>query len=157
MSIKIFTVLLIFAFAWTSCKNDAATSDTTQSEPTTTEVLPATDPSATIGADPNLAIQPASPATGAVQTTQTAGTAGVKNPAHGEPGHVCGVPVGQVLDGKTPSAPTSVVPTMAAPKPSAAPATGNAKVAPGANPPHGQPGHRCDISVGEPLDSKPKQ
>ena len=23
------------------------------------------------------------------------------------------------------------------------------------NPAHGQPGHRCDISVGEPLDSKP--
>lgn len=27
---------------------------------------------------------------------------------------------------------------------------------PGMNPPHGQPGHRCDISVGAPLNSKPK-
>lgn len=27
--------------------------------------------------------------------------------------------------------------------------------APGANPPHGQPGHRCDINVGAPLDSPP--
>jgi hypothetical protein len=27
--------------------------------------------------------------------------------------------------------------------------------APGMNPPHGQPGHRCDISVGAPLNSKP--
>jgi hypothetical protein len=25
------------------------------------------------------------------------------------------------------------------------------------NPPHGQPGHRCDIEVGKPLDSKPVQ
>ena len=25
------------------------------------------------------------------------------------------------------------------------------------NPPHGQPGHRCDIAVGQPLDSKPAQ
>ncbi len=167
MSIKTFTALLILAFAWTSCKNDAATSGTTQSEPATTEVTPAADPSAAMGADPsatmgadaNMAIQPISPATPAAATTQTAGTAGMKNPAHGEPGHVCGVPVGQVLDGKTATAPTTVVPTptTAAPKPTAAPAAGNAKVAPGMNPPHGQPGHRCDISVGEPLNSKPKQ
>ena len=27
--------------------------------------------------------------------------------------------------------------------------------APGMNPPHGQPGHRCDIAVGAPLNSKP--
>jgi hypothetical protein len=27
--------------------------------------------------------------------------------------------------------------------------------APGMNPPHGQPGHRCDIPVGAPLNSKP--
>lgn len=29
--------------------------------------------------------------------------------------------------------------------------------APGMNPPHGQPGHRCDIEVGAPLNSKPVQ
>ncbi|STD10702.1 Uncharacterised protein [Chryseobacterium carnipullorum] len=29
------------------------------------------------------------------------------------------------------------------------------KTAPGMNPPHGQPGHRCDIPVGQPLNSKP--
>jgi hypothetical protein len=28
-------------------------------------------------------------------------------------------------------------------------------VAPGMNPQHGQPGHRCDIAVGAPLNSKP--
>lgn len=27
---------------------------------------------------------------------------------------------------------------------------------PGMNPPHGQPGHRCDIAVGAPLNSAPK-
>jgi len=26
---------------------------------------------------------------------------------------------------------------------------------PGMNPPHGEPGHRCDIAVGAPLNSKP--
>lgn len=35
----------------------------------------------------------------------------------------------------------------------AAPATGS--VAAGTNPPHGQPGHRCDLAVGAPLNSKP--
>jgi len=29
------------------------------------------------------------------------------------------------------------------------------KTAPGMNPPHGQPGHRCDIAVGAPLNSPP--
>jgi len=29
-------------------------------------------------------------------------------------------------------------------------------VAPGMNPAHGQPGHRCDIAVGAPLNSKPE-
>ena len=34
-------------------------------------------------------------------------------------------------------------------------ATPTAATAPGMNPPHGQPGHRCDIPVGQPLNSKP--
>ena len=29
------------------------------------------------------------------------------------------------------------------------------QTAPGMNPPHGQPNHRCDIAVGAPLDSPP--
>ena len=31
----------------------------------------------------------------------------------------------------------------------------NAMLAKGLNPPHGAPGHRCDIAVGQPLGSKP--
>ena len=31
------------------------------------------------------------------------------------------------------------------------------KTAEGINPPHGQPGHRCEIPVGAPLNSKPAQ
>lgn len=34
-----------------------------------------------------------------------------------------------------------------------APATGS--VAAGTNPPHGQPGHRCDVAVGAPLNGAP--
>ncbi len=41
--------------------------------------------------------------------------------------------------------PASSQPVTAAPAPTA----------PGMNPPHGQPGHRCDIAVGAPLNSPP--
>lgn len=34
---------------------------------------------------------------------------------------------------------------------------GSVQTAPGMNPPHGQPGHRCEIAVGAPLNSVPSQ
>lgn len=83
-------------------------------------------------------------------------TAGL-NPAHGQPGHRCDISVGAPLNSKPVAqnaAPVAVnsspAPTITPVAPAAAQAT-----APGMNPPHGQPGHRCDISVGAPLNSKP--
>jgi hypothetical protein len=81
------------------------------------------------------------------------------NPAHGEPGHRCELPVGAPLDSK-PSAsgqPSGAAPTLMNPSPSSgliapspsAPASGS--VAAGTNPAHGQPGHDCAIPVGAPL------
>nr|WP_294932867.1 hypothetical protein [uncultured Flavobacterium sp.] len=84
------------------------------------------------------------------------------NPAHGQPGHRCDIAVGAPLN----SAPTKGQATNTQPaqtvqvKPNqqnvvttttttAAPV----KVAKGMNPSHGQPGHRCDIPVGSPLNS----
>ncbi|TDW49898.1 hypothetical protein EV144_102328 [Flavobacterium sp. 270] len=83
------------------------------------------------------------------------------NPAHGQPGHRCDIAVGAPLN----SAPTQtttaqaqqqtvqvnpaqqqqriVTTTVAQP----------VKVGKGMNPSHGQPGHRCDIPVGAPLNS----
>jgi hypothetical protein len=87
------------------------------------------------------------------QTVQQPTAAGM-NPAHGQPGHRCDIPVGSPLNSK-PQAPnpTATVSTApAAPQPVAQQAT-----AAGMNPPHGQPGHRCDIPVGSPLNSKPAQ
>lgn len=77
------------------------------------------------------------------------------NPAHGQPGHRCDIPVGSPLNSKpqTPNPTTATVSTApATPQPVAQQAT-----APGMNPAHGQPGHRCDIPVGSPLNSKPAQ
>nr|WP_177761621.1 hypothetical protein [Flavobacterium sp. I3-2] len=101
---------------------------------------------------------------------------GVKlNPPHGQPGHRCEIAVGAPLDGS--AAPAQATPTQ----PQAQPAnsgkgflgSGNTQAQPTAqspqiqqtapaqqtapgmqgkpNPAHGQPGHRCDISVGQPL------
>lgn len=109
-----------------------------------------------------LAKDTTKPNTTAVQSSPTNpntvmnATGGI-NPAHGQPGHDCGVAVGAPLPSKattnTVTVPNQntqpiqtqqqVVTTTAAP----------AKVAKGMNPSHGQPGHRCDIAVGSPLNS----
>ena len=59
------------------------------------------------------------------------------NPPHGEPGHICEIPVGQPL-------PDGNVTTTITPN------TSN-NSAQRLNPPHGQPGHICEIPVGQPL------
>lgn len=91
------------------------------------------------------------------------------NPPHGQPGHRCDIPVGQPLNGQ-PAAATpakqnvnvnggntiQIDPNAVSPGKISLDNNGKqVKTAPGMNPPHGQPGHRCDIPVGQPLNSKP--
>jgi hypothetical protein len=83
------------------------------------------------------------------------------NPAHGQPGHRCDIAVGAPLNSK-PAQQNVPAAISTAPAAQAAPVNVNMNAqakpqvtAPGMNPPHGQPGHRCDISVGAPLSSKP--
>ena len=85
-------------------------------------------------------------------STTTAATG--MNPAHGQPGHICEIPVGAPLNSPATSnnqqnAPVPTVtttPAQSAPNPVEQVATTE-----GANPPHGQANHRCDIAVGAPL------
>ena len=78
------------------------------------------------------------------------------NPAHGMPGHLCEIEVGAPLS----SAPAKVGTAATAktngavPQPITFPATSTAKTvtSKGMNPPHGETGHRCDITVGAPLN-----
>ncbi|MFC3160279.1 hypothetical protein SAMN05443633_102410 [Chryseobacterium arachidis] len=104
-------------------------------------------------------------------TQLTTVTAPGMNPPHGQPGHRCDIPVGQPLS----SAPAQqgaqnvainaqqgqtiqIDPNSLQPGKFSVDKNGNPKVvktAPGMNPPHGEPGHRCDIPVGQPLNSKP--
>ena len=84
-----------------------------------------------------------------------AGIAGM-NPEHGKPGHRCDISVGAPLN-SPPNAGATVPQTMPMPT-NPVPAPSNTMqpkqtVAAGMNPAHGEPGHRCDISVGAPLNS----
>ncbi|HBV15556.1 hypothetical protein [Chryseobacterium carnipullorum] len=101
--------------------------------------------------------------------TAVAAPAGAMNPPHGQPGHRCDIPVGQPLNGSPAlgqAAPQNVAvnannaikidPNSMSPGKVVIDNNGKqVKTAPGMNPPHGQPGHRCDIPVGQPLNSKP--
>ena len=175
MTIKTLSVLLILALSLVACQNDAPQSGATQDETTQTGTTPMpAEPGATLETGSDAGIQPATPdvqaATPPPAAAQATKGSGKTNPAHGQPGHRCDIAVGASLDGPAtkPAMSVGTTPsqkpvTMPAPlpaataKPAASPAGTAATTAPGTNPAHGQPGHRCDISVGAPLDSKPKQ
>ena len=106
-------------------------------------------------------------ATPALQTKPIAApvvAAGI-NPAHGQPGHRCDVTVGAPLPkegaAKTtiPNSPLVAPPVANTPVIQTQPQANIASttVAAGLNPAHGQPGHRCDIEVGKPINSSPKK
>lgn len=107
--------------------------------------LPATAPALSAPA-----INPA--ANNAVATTTPA--SGL-NPAHGQPGHRCDIAVGQPLN-SPPAAKKTTSPITSAPALQTTPLQASTTTpANGLNPAHGKPGHRCDIAVGQPLNSPP--
>lgn len=160
MSIKIFSVLLALAIVAVACNNDAPQPQQ-PAETTTGTELPAS-PEGSM--QTSLPQSPAPSATtpdptalpGLNSTPAAAGEAPKINPAHGQPGHVCGIPVGSPLNGASAAgaAKPAQNPQPAAKTVTTSPAGAGAAVAPGTNPPHGQPGHSCAVPVGSPL---PKQ
>jgi len=88
------------------------------------------------------------------QTAAQTTTAPGMNPPHGQPGHRCDISVGAPLNSK-PVPPATVATTPAQPQVTMKEVPTTTKTAPGMNPPHGEPGHRCEIAVGAPLNSKP--
>ncbi|EIA10202.1 hypothetical protein [Flavobacterium frigoris] len=79
------------------------------------------------------------------------------NPPHGELNHRCDVAVGAPLNtagsGGTSVQPASVQSTQAVT--TSQNITAKTVTPKGMNPSHGESGHRCDIAVGAPLNSKP--
>ena len=108
-----------------------------------------------------------------VQNSAAAVTAPGMNPPHGQPGHRCDIAVGQPLSSVPAQAQqgaqnvavnaqqgqtVQIDPNSLQPGKFTVDNNGKAKTvktAKGMNPPHGEPGHRCDIPVGQPLNSKP--
>ena len=151
MNAKIYiTSIAIISLLFASCKKELEPQESTPTSELVRLGL-AKDTSKT--AAPAVQSPPANP------NTALSSNGGI-NPAHGQPGHRCDIAVGAPLN----SAPTKGQTTTAQPvqtvqvnpnqknvvtTTTAAPV----KVAKGMNPSHGQPGHRCDIPVGTPLNS----
>ncbi len=167
---KLFFCGIISAFLFSCSSNDQPVSDNTivpagtdatvntntsasQTTTTTSTTTPATLP-ATGATVPAITTAPPGAVTQQnIAAKSQSSNAGI-NPAHGQPGHRCDISVGAPLN-SPPGNANKTVTQMTAPAPAPmktvqAPATPTAK---GMNPPHGQPGHRCDIAVGAPLSS----
>lgn len=174
---KIYSITSVLSLVLAvSCggKNDEAKTDTpalnttttpTNTPATTTPVTPTTsDSKVSNPAVPgqqvtNKTATIGTPITITPQTTATTVASGL-NPEHGKPGHRCDIAVGAPLNSPkqaTPAINTTPTQTMApsivntSPQINTTPA--KQTVAPGMNPAHGEPGHRCDIAVGAPLNS----
>ncbi len=137
---RLFPASLFFIFL-VSCENKSDNKE----QLTAPSVLPTTNSIPPAGNDTS------------VKLNNDAGIA--LNPQHGQPGHRCDIAVGAPLN--TPVTNSTVQPTVT---PTITPSTDTKKVTPNSNtatvalnPQHGEPGHRCDIAVGAPLNSKPAQ
>jgi hypothetical protein len=129
-SVKLIAAALLLSFT-ISCANDGGEDATTPTNDTTAKKL----------APPASATAPAT------------NTSVALNPAHGQPGHRCDIAVGAPLNSApAPTvAPANQPPMVAQPAPTTMPAPSGSGTG-AKNPAHGQPGHRCDIAVGAPLN-----
>jgi len=173
MNAKSLLSLLSIALLLCACKKDLEPQEATETPaaPATAEAPTQNAPEAQMTPTAPGQIAPTAPV--AMQTQATPAAAGM-NPAHGQPGHRCDIAVGAPLNsppGKTAAQQPAMTinpnqggqqavkmtpaatgtPSLLQPPASTTPTA----VAPGMNPAHGQPGHRCDIAVGAPLSSPP--
>ena len=161
MKHKILTVFVLISLA--ACNENKPDKDLSIAPLTTPKVaadtlLQPTSNANNLPTNQNVAIPQ-----GGTTTPQNvvAATAPGMNPPHGQPGHRCEIKEGAPLN-SSPAKPittaTSITqPTVVSQPTTTQPATTAAKTvtAKGMNPPHGETGHRCDISVGAPLNSAP--
>jgi hypothetical protein len=164
------SVPVLMTIVLMACKSSDKEQTPTTTTTTTPANTPATTPTTTTNTNTTTPSQDVVPSGAALPpvsqptTVTPAPTTAVKtaaglNPAHGEPGHRCDIPVGSPLSTAPAKTTTPTIQPTVNPQPvtvsqptvvNTAPAT---KVAPGMNPAHGEPGHRCDIPVGSPLNS----
>jgi len=153
----ILSLVFVASIFLTSCKKEL--------EPQDSSETPATEASAV--APPAPGTQPLAPpaptAPAPMQTVQAPNPANTKtapgmNPPHGQPNHRCDIAVGAPLNspkGQMPAVqPTQKPSTLEKVTPQSAQPQPVVQTAPGMNPPHGQPGHKCEIAVGAPLPTE---
>ena len=152
---KILTSALLISLMVVSCKKE----ETAPVTDTTTETTLATPVESSETATP-VEVVTAPESNMMMQPTTNSGAI---NPAHGQPGHRCEIPVGAPLNTAPAAANTPAAVQKSAPTPANAPQLGavnpngaqnssaNQVTPPGMNPPHGQPGHTCSVAVGAPL------
>lgn len=90
----------------------------------------------------------ATPANSEVEATDNPKTTAALNPAHGQPGHTCELPVGAPLD----QAATTQIQRTGTTNPNVSPVRVQGGDTPNINPPHGKPGHDCSKPVGSDLN-----
>ena len=145
------SLLFVSSLLITSCKKDTEVKNSMK--PTT--VIPFTEVGNQMKAQSQTSAEQQTSANNPVPTNST--SQGV-NPAHGQAGHRCDIPVGQPLSTpavankpqNTPVTTTKVTNTPSTNQVITTPVNA-IPTAEGMNPPHGQENHKCDIAVGAPL------
>lgn len=157
--------LLIFSALTVSCKKEAkadvyidqSTGNVTDPADNSGVIAPALVPNNLPASEPVSQTMPQNgssktPSVNSQTQPQQATRSANANPPHGQPGHRCDIPVGQPLNSaptqKIESQPQQKITQTTVPMPAQP-----LKIAPGMNPQHGQPGHRCDLAVGAPLNT----
>jgi hypothetical protein len=163
---KIFFGVIICCSLLIACQtaeeeSNSATQNTTINTPAT---IPGTDTTNAVAGPASTTPPPAAPVVANPVTAPPppsapiAGASPKVNPAHGLPGHRCDIQVGAPLPAAGSPVTTPAVqagPTVESVTPPPPPSTIVSPVAgkgKAINPAHGQPGHRCDIAVGAPLN-----
>ncbi|MFD2907596.1 hypothetical protein ACFSX9_02495 [Flavobacterium ardleyense] len=163
---NLLTASLLISLLAVSCKKEETQAEITTDATTESKIIiPVASPENTNvvqevqNSESNMLIQPTA-------------NSGAINPAHGQPGHRCEIPVGAPLNtapkdvGLSKSTTNTTQPTTTNVQPNAPQlgatnpngnmnATSSQVITPaGMNPPHGQEGHSCSIAVGAPLPAK---
>lgn len=149
-------IFLATVVTFTSCKNDDSKKAQVMDGavvPFTQQTVTANSPQTPVVEQHNLFRE------NNVATASAASVAGALNPAHGQPNHRCDIAVGAPLNSPSNKSAATVSQTNVQPQATqtitSKMSTPKVVTAEGMNPPHGEKGHRCDIAVGAPLNSKP--
>lgn len=133
--------IVALSFSFPGCSNGTSEPPETSYLPREKDRTPVAPPAAGDTQEANSA------AVGAADLTIQSPVAGKLNPAHGEPGHRCDLPIGAPLDGTASTGPATA-PVLSVPSTAIdPPANAVGRI----NPAHGEPGHDCGVPVGSPL------